>query len=335
MDHIAHKKGLDGELLPPDRSRAAAHRRGAEHVRARPRHAPQMTMRLNAQACSASSPRFVIDSAGVARAGAARDPEAGALGPRHPEGHVHSSSTTRRASTIARRPRRSRAPASRCPASRTTPGACGTTGSATSTRTSSSTARSSGKVRDKVVVVTGGIVGHRRGHRATSWPRPARKVMLVARDPEKARDPCMDDRRRRRQGWTYISCDLSDMADCDKLVATVLKEHGGCRFLVNNAGRSIRRGIATRLRPLPRLRAHDAAQLLRQPAPHHGLPAGDDRAEAAGTSSTSRSIGVLAQRAALLGLRRVEGGARRVQRRARPPSSSTRTSTSPPSTCRW
>jgi NAD(P)-dependent dehydrogenase (short-subunit alcohol dehydrogenase family) len=35
------------------------------------------------------------------------------------------------------------------------------------------------------------------------------------------------------------------MEDCDKLVATVTKKFGGCRFLVNNAGRSIRRGIAS------------------------------------------------------------------------------------------
>jgi len=33
------------------------------------------------------------------------------------------------------------------------------------------------------------------------------------------------------------------LASCDALVARVLKEHGGCDFLVNNAGRSIRRGV--------------------------------------------------------------------------------------------
>ena len=33
------------------------------------------------------------------------------------------------------------------------------------------------------------------------------------------------------------------MASCDALVARVTKEHGGCDYLVNNAGRSIRRGV--------------------------------------------------------------------------------------------
>jgi NAD(P)-dependent dehydrogenase (short-subunit alcohol dehydrogenase family) len=35
------------------------------------------------------------------------------------------------------------------------------------------------------------------------------------------------------------------MADCDKLVATVKKQFGRADYLVNNAGRSIRRGIAS------------------------------------------------------------------------------------------
>jgi NAD(P)-dependent dehydrogenase (short-subunit alcohol dehydrogenase family) len=39
------------------------------------------------------------------------------------------------------------------------------------------------------------------------------------------------------------TADLSDMADCDRLVATILQEHGQVDVLVNNAGRSIRRSI--------------------------------------------------------------------------------------------
>jgi NAD(P)-dependent dehydrogenase (short-subunit alcohol dehydrogenase family) len=37
------------------------------------------------------------------------------------------------------------------------------------------------------------------------------------------------------------------MASCDALVARVLKDHGGCDYLVNNAGRSIRRSIVNSL----------------------------------------------------------------------------------------
>ena len=36
---------------------------------------------------------------------------------------------------------------------------------------------------------------------------------------------------------------MSDLASCDALVARVLKQHGVCDYLVNNAGRSIRRGV--------------------------------------------------------------------------------------------
>jgi NAD(P)-dependent dehydrogenase (short-subunit alcohol dehydrogenase family) len=41
-----------------------------------------------------------------------------------------------------------------------------------------------------------------------------------------------------------MACDLADLGQCDKLVATVVKDFGRVDFLVNNAGRSIRRGIA-------------------------------------------------------------------------------------------
>jgi len=37
--------------------------------------------------------------------------------------------------------------------------------------------------------------------------------------------------------------DIADMADCDRFVQQVLKDHGGVDFLVNNAGRSIRRAV--------------------------------------------------------------------------------------------
>lgn len=43
---------------------------------------------------------------------------------------------------------------------------------------------------------------------------------------------------------TAYSCDLTDLAAVDVLVATVLAEHGGVDHLVNNAGRSIRRSLA-------------------------------------------------------------------------------------------
>ena len=39
------------------------------------------------------------------------------------------------------------------------------------------------------------------------------------------------------------SCDVSDGANCDKLVKDVLRDHGRVDILINNAGRSIRRSV--------------------------------------------------------------------------------------------
>jgi NAD(P)-dependent dehydrogenase (short-subunit alcohol dehydrogenase family) len=100
-----------------------------------------------------------------------------------------------------------------------------------------------GKVRDKVCVVTGGTSGIGE---ATAYKlgEAGAQVILVARDAEKAA-PVLEKLKAMGARARFIACDLSDIASCDKLVATVLKDHGRCDFLVNNAGRSIRRGIAS------------------------------------------------------------------------------------------
>lgn len=100
-----------------------------------------------------------------------------------------------------------------------------------------------GKVSGKVVVVTGGTSGIGEAT-AYKLADAGAQVVVVARDPEKA-GPVLE--RIKAAGGTakFVSCDLSSIADCDKLVTTVLKQYGRCDYLVNNAGRSIRRGIAS------------------------------------------------------------------------------------------
>ncbi len=100
-----------------------------------------------------------------------------------------------------------------------------------------------GKVRDKVVVITGGTSGIGEAT-AYKMAEAGAQVVLAARDPEKAA-PVI--RRIEQAGGRakFVSCDLAELADCDRLVATVLKDFGRCDYLVNNAGRSIRRGIAS------------------------------------------------------------------------------------------
>ncbi len=99
-----------------------------------------------------------------------------------------------------------------------------------------------GKVKDKVVVVTGGTSGIGEAT-ALKLAEAGAQVVIVARDPEKAQITLA---KIKEMGGTakFYSCDLSSIADCDKVVASVLKDFKHCHFLVNNAGRSIRRGIA-------------------------------------------------------------------------------------------
>ncbi len=203
MDHIAHKKGLDGgcfHLTDPEPWRIGE----VLNMFARAAHAPQMTMRLNAKMFS-FIPTFVIDSVmSLAPVRRIQKQVLSDLGiPKDMFTFVN---------YPTRFDNREAAKALK--------------GSGIEVPRLADYAwrlwdywerhldpdlfidRSlSGKVRGKVVVVTGGTSGIGEA--------------------------------------TFISSDLSSMEDCDKLVATVTKKFGGCQFLVNNAGRSIRRGIAS------------------------------------------------------------------------------------------
>ncbi|MBF6024737.1 SDR family oxidoreductase [Lysobacter niastensis] len=98
-----------------------------------------------------------------------------------------------------------------------------------------------GKVRNKVVVITGGSsgIGLATAQRAAE---AGAITIIVARGEDelfKARDAM-----NAAGGKVFAySADLSDMADCDRLVKAVLDEHGRVDILINNAGRSIRRSI--------------------------------------------------------------------------------------------
>jgi len=103
----------------------------------------------------------------------------------------------------------------------------------------------SGRVKDKVVVVTGSSSGIGRAT-ALKLAGAGAKVMLVARGEEKLVETRKEIEAAGGKAWIY-TCDVSDMAAADALVAKVLKDHGACDFLINNAGRSIRRGIINSL----------------------------------------------------------------------------------------
>jgi NAD(P)-dependent dehydrogenase (short-subunit alcohol dehydrogenase family) len=97
-----------------------------------------------------------------------------------------------------------------------------------------------GAVRGKVVVITGGSsgIGLAAAERCVD---AGATVVIAARDPGKLEAA----RAKLAERGTVVAhaCDLSDPAACDGFAARVLAQHGGVDFLVNNAGRSIRRSI--------------------------------------------------------------------------------------------
>ena len=99
----------------------------------------------------------------------------------------------------------------------------------------------SGRIKGKVVVVTGGSSGIGKAT-AIKLAGAGAKVILVARGEEKLVETKNEIEAAGGKCWMYTA-DVSDLASCDALVARVLKEHGTCHYLVNNAGRSIRRGV--------------------------------------------------------------------------------------------
>jgi NAD(P)-dependent dehydrogenase (short-subunit alcohol dehydrogenase family) len=111
-------------------------------------------------------------------------------------------------------------------------------------------------VRDRTALITGGSSGIGRAT-ALKLAAAGAHVIIVARDAGKLEDVSAEIRTHGGRVSTY-SCDLSDPAACDQLIAQVLAEHGHVDILINNAGRSIRRAIDNTYG-----RMHDYERLMR------------------------------------------------------------------------
>ncbi|MBL0140948.1 MAG: SDR family oxidoreductase [Betaproteobacteria bacterium] len=239
MDHIAHRKGLDGgcfHLTDPEPRRIGE----VLNLFAKAAHAPQMTMRVNAK-MFAFIPSFVIDSAmSLAPVRRIQKQVLSDLGiPQDMFKFVnYPTRFDNRECAKALKGSRIRVPPLEDYAWRLwdywerhlDPDLFIDRSLA-------------GKVKDRVIVITGGSSGIGEAT-AYKMAEAGAQVVVVARDPEKAA-PVMARIKAMGGKGRFVSCDLADIADCDRLVATVLKEFGRCDFLVNNAGRSIRRGIAS------------------------------------------------------------------------------------------
>jgi NAD(P)-dependent dehydrogenase (short-subunit alcohol dehydrogenase family) len=98
-----------------------------------------------------------------------------------------------------------------------------------------------GKVKGRVVVVTGGSSGI--GHAtALTLAEAGAKVLIVARDPEKLEATRKEIVDAGGACFTY-SCDLADMTAIEGTAKKILADHGTVDYLINNAGRSIRRAV--------------------------------------------------------------------------------------------
>jgi NAD(P)-dependent dehydrogenase (short-subunit alcohol dehydrogenase family) len=101
-----------------------------------------------------------------------------------------------------------------------------------------------GKVRGKVVMVTGGSSGIGLAT-AKKVAEAGAVVLIVARDPEKLALAQQEVEAAAQNGgrvFTY-SADVGDEQACAGFAAEVIEKHGGVDILINNAGRSIRRAI--------------------------------------------------------------------------------------------
>ncbi len=98
-----------------------------------------------------------------------------------------------------------------------------------------------GNVGGKIVLITGASSGIGKVS-AIRLAEAGAHVLLVARSLDKLEETAAEIAQRGGVASIY-QCDASDMEDCDRLIAEVLKDHGHVDILINNAGRSIRRSL--------------------------------------------------------------------------------------------
>lgn len=101
----------------------------------------------------------------------------------------------------------------------------------------------SGKVRRKVVVITGGSSGIGKAV-ALKVAAAGAKLVICARGEDELAVTKKEIEDTGGICHTYV-VDLADLASCDAFVKQVTEDHGGADVLINNAGRSIRRAIAS------------------------------------------------------------------------------------------
>ena len=99
-----------------------------------------------------------------------------------------------------------------------------------------------GTVQNKVCVVTGATSGI--GLATATKLVEAGAIVCIAARTQETLDEVKHQLEAMKQGQVHAyRCDFANMQDCDAFVKAVLDDHGHVDFLINNAGRSIRRSI--------------------------------------------------------------------------------------------
>ena len=98
-----------------------------------------------------------------------------------------------------------------------------------------------GTVAGKLVLITGGSsgIGLATAHK---FAEAGAITVICGRDIDKLEEACKE---AKAKGYSFVSyaVDIADMPDCDRFIKQLIEDHGGVDFLINNAGRSIRRAI--------------------------------------------------------------------------------------------
>ncbi len=98
-----------------------------------------------------------------------------------------------------------------------------------------------GTVKDKVCVVTGATSGI--GLATAHMLADAGAIVCIAARTQDTLDEVHHELQQAGGNVHAYRCDFSNMEDCDAFVKNVLDDHGHVDYLINNAGRSIRRSI--------------------------------------------------------------------------------------------
>ncbi len=101
----------------------------------------------------------------------------------------------------------------------------------------------SGKVKGRTVLITGGSSGIGKAA-ALKIASAGGKVLICARGEDELAAAKKEIVDAGGICHTYVA-DLAELKSCDELVARIVAEHKGVDILINNAGRSIRRAIAS------------------------------------------------------------------------------------------